>query len=134
MSVTRTLRTTALAAVLATGALAAGAPQSSAATIGDGDVAVTGGRIADSGATLDLTVTVTCTAGETHTVLAWANQDMTESVAASDPVACTGAAQDVTVSLAAMPTDSPWRPGTAYAGAWLTDGTAGDPLEEITIA
>ncbi|MFD0527060.1 hypothetical protein ACFQ1I_06965 [Kitasatospora arboriphila] len=60
MSVTRTLRTAALAAVLATGALAAAAPQASA--LGEGSIRIVDGRIVEDGAAVDVTVSVSCPA------------------------------------------------------------------------
>ncbi|GAA1090151.1 MULTISPECIES: hypothetical protein [Kitasatospora] len=140
MSVTRTLRTAALAAVLATGALAAAAPQASA--LGEGSIRIVDGRIVEDGAAVDVTVSVSCPAGDVRAVLVRAIQGVTGSADAAGPqlpmVTCTGDPQDVVVRLAATPYVagvSEWQPGTAYATAWLSGAaTDNDLFEEIELA
>ncbi|MEV6205512.1 hypothetical protein [Kitasatospora sp. NPDC051914] len=138
MSVSRTLRTAALAALLATGSLMAAAPQASA--VGEGGIAVVGGAIAEDGRVLDVTVSVSCPAGDVRAVLVRAIQGITGSVdeAGTLPmVTCTGSPQDVVVRLAAtpyVPDVSFWEAGPALVTAWLSGAaTDNDPLAEIEI-
>ncbi|PBC70735.1 hypothetical protein BX265_5290 [Streptomyces sp. TLI_235] len=140
MSVTRTLRTAALAAFLATASLAAAAPQASA--LGEGSISIVGGQIVEDGTAVDVTVSVSCPAGDVRAVFVDAIQGVTGSFGAAAPqvpmVTCTGSPQDVVVRLAAspyVPGISTWQPGTAYVTAWLSGGaTDNDLFEEIVLA